>query len=89
MAKHRIPSFITSLDKGTKETVMKEWLSVSRSHSIEHLTNYLQQEVDRLVREDEKGSFTTFFQTKWNRAKNLGKREVLRKIIKDLTGLEE
>ena len=67
---------------------MKEWITVSNSRSLEHLQTYLQQEVDRLVMEDEKGSFTTFFQTKWNRAKNLGKREVLRKLIKDLTQSE-
>lgn len=85
MAKHRIPSFISPLPNEKKEIVMKEWLQVSRSHTVEQLANYLQQEVDRLVREDEKSSFTTWFQTKWNRAKNLGKREVLRKLIKDLT----
>ena len=85
MAKYRIPSFITPLDKEKKEVVMKEWLHVRKSHSVEQLASYLQQEVDRLVREDEKASFTTWFQTKWNRAKNLGKREVLRKLIKDLT----
>lgn len=85
MAKHKIPSFLTPLDKETKAEVMKEWITVSNSRSLEHLQTYLQQEVDRLVMEDEKGSFTTFFQTKWNRAKNLGKREVLRKLIKDLT----
>ena len=85
MAKHKIPSFLTPLDKETKAEVMKEWITVSNSRSLEHLQAYLQQEVDRLVMEDEKGSFTTFFQTKWNRAKNLGKREVLRKLIKDLT----
>jgi hypothetical protein len=60
LAKHRIPSFLTTLDKETKTEVM-------------------------MVQEDEKSGFSSWFQTKWNRAKNLGKREVLRKLTKDLT----
>lgn len=85
MAKHRIPSFLTTLDKETKTEVMKEWITVSNSRSLEYLRAYLQQEVERLVQEDEKSGFSSWFQTKWNRAKNLGKREVLRKLTKDLT----
>lgn len=85
MAKHRIPSFLTTLDKETKAEVMKEWITVSNSRSLEYLRTHLQQEVERLVQEDEKSGFSSWFQTKWNRAKNLGKREVLRKLTKDLT----
>ena len=85
MTKHRIPSFLTRLGKEEKEMVMKEWLTVQQSHSMSHLRKSLQSELDRLIKEDEKSSFSTWFQTKWSRSKNLGKREILRKLINDLT----
>lgn len=49
------------------------------------MKEYMEQELDKLVLEDEKSSYPTWFQTKWSKSKRLGRREQLRNTIKDLT----
>lgn len=85
MSQIRIPSFLTKLDKEEKQEMMKEYMQWKLQFCTEYLAKYLEDELERLVLEDEKRDYTTWFQTKWSKAKALGKREVLRHIIKDLT----
>jgi len=81
----RIPSFLTKLDKEEKTEAMKEYMQWKIQFCTEYLAKHLEEELERLILEDEKRSCVTWFQTKWSKAKALGKREVLRHIIKDLT----
>ncbi|MGL1886322.1 MAG: hypothetical protein OCD76_07385 [Reichenbachiella sp.] len=80
----RIPSFLTSLDKEKKQEIMKQFKSWKSWEVCELLKAHLQSELDQLILEDEKDSFSTWFQTRWSKAKRLGKREQLRQLIKDL-----
>ena len=65
--------------------MIKQWSTLKGYECIELMKEHMEQELDRLVLEDEKSSFTTWFQTKWSNAKRLGRREQLRSTIKDLT----
>ena len=84
MANIRVPSFLTKLDSEYKKEMMIQFKSWKAWAVSEHLVSHLQEELDRLIKEDEKDTFTTWFQTRWSRAKRLGKREQLRQLIKDL-----
>ena len=80
----RIPRFLTSLDKEKKQEIMKQFKSWKTWEVADLLRAHLQSELDQLILEDEKDSFSTWFQTRWSKAKRLGKREQLRQLIKDL-----
>ena len=85
MANIRIPSFLTGLDKEEKLEMLDQWQTLKGYKCIELLKAHMERELVKLVLEDEKSSFTTWFQTKWGSAKRLGRREQLRNVIKDLT----
>jgi len=85
MAQIRIPSFLKKLDKEEKYERMKEYMVWRNQHCTEYMKKHLESELTKLVEEEEKSSFPTWFQTRWNKAKSLGRRQVLRQIIKDLT----
>ena len=80
----KVPSFLTALDKEKKLEMMKQYKSWKAWEVADLLREHLQSELDRLIKEEEKGSFPTWFQTRWSKAKGLGKREQLRQLIKDL-----
>lgn len=80
----RIPSFLTSLDKERKQDLMKQYKAWKSWEVADLLKVHLQNELDRLIQEDEKDSPLSWFQTRWSRAKRLGRREQLRQLIKDL-----
>jgi len=84
MANIRVPSFLTKLDKEEKTEMMKQFKSWKAWTVSEYLVTHLQEELDRLIVEDERDTFLSWFQTRWSRAKRLGKREQLRQLIKDL-----
>jgi len=84
MSKIRIPSFLTKLDQAEKVDMMKQLKSWKAWAVSEHLVKHLEDELDRLIKEDERDSFSSYFQTRWSRAKRLGRREQLRQLIRDL-----
>ena len=85
MAQVRVPSFLMKLDKEKKIEMMKQLKSWKAWEVSDLLVQHLEDELDRLIREEEKGSFLSWFQTRWSIAKRLGKREQLRQLIKDLS----
>lgn len=85
MAQVRIPSFLVKLEKDKKLEMMKQMKSWKAWEISSLLVNHLQHELDRLIKEDEKDSLLSYFQTRWSQAKRLGKREQLRQLIKDLS----
>ena len=84
MSSVRVPSFLTKLDKDRKVELIKQWSTLKGYECFDLLKAHLEGELSKLIEEDEKSS-STWFQTKWGRAKRLGRREQLRKMIKDLT----
>lgn len=84
MSKIRIPSFLTKLDQAEKVDMMKQLKSWKAWAVSEYLVKHLEDELDRLIKEDERDSFSSYFQTRWSRAKRLGRREQLRQLIRDL-----
>jgi hypothetical protein len=85
LAKHRIPSFLAKLDAKEKERMMKEWMALSNHDSVAYLKKHFLDKLDKLAKEDEGASFSSWFQTKWQWAKNYGKRQAYREIIKEMT----
>ena len=85
MSNIRVPSFLTKLDKDKKVELIKQWSTLKGYECIDLMKEHLEDELARLILEDEKSSYVTWFQTKWSKAKRLGRREQLRKTIKDLT----
>jgi len=84
MAQVRIPSFLTHLDKSEKEQMMKQLKSWKGWAVAEHLNKFLKKELDRLIMEDEKEDYKSEFQTSRKQAFRLGRRDELRRLIKDL-----
>jgi hypothetical protein len=85
LAQVRVPSFLTKLDKEKKIEQMKRYAIWKSDTIAELMVEHLESELTRLVLEDEKDSPLSWFQSRWSRAKRLGKREALRQLIKDLT----
>ena len=85
MSNIRIPSFLTKLDKEQKLEMVKQWSTLKGYACIDLLKEHLESELNFLIVEDEKSSYVTWFQTKWSKARRLGRREQLRSMIKDLT----
>jgi len=85
LSKIRVPSFLTKLDKEEKVEMIKQWSTLKGYRCIDLMKEHLEDELERLIQEDEKASPVTWFQSKWGKAKRLGRREQLRKTIKDLT----
>ena len=65
--------------------MIKQWSTLKGYECIDLMKEHMELELDALILEDEKSSCLTWFQTKWGRAKRLGRREQLRNAIKDLT----
>jgi len=86
MSAIRVPSFLTKLDKEEKKEMMIGYMQWKKHPVAESLVKYLEGELERLTLEDEKNSFSSWFQTRWNLSSRLGKRQVIRAILKDLTG---
>jgi len=84
MSKVRIPVFLTCLEREKKLEMMKQLKSWKSWEVSQYLLEHLEGELDRLIQEDEKSSFSTWFQTRWSKAKRLGRREQLRQLIRDL-----
>ena len=86
MAKIAIPDFIAknhpSIEE--KQRLMKQYTQWRKWEIAEIMVSHYEKQLDQLVQEDEKFTPLSWFQSKWNRARTLGKREILRKIIKDL-----
>ena len=61
----KVPSFLTTLDKEKKLEMMKQYKSWKAWEVADLLREHLQSELDRLIKEEEKGSFPTWFQTRW------------------------
>lgn len=80
----RIPSFLTKLDKELKQDLMLKYKRWKNNEVTNELRDFLEGELTKLTIEDERDNFSTLFQTKWQRAKRLGKREQLRNLLKDL-----
>ena len=85
MSNVRVPSFLTKLDKEKKLEMIKQWSTLKGYECIELMKAQMEDELEFLMQEDEKSGYVTWFQTKWSKAKRLGRREQLRKTIKDLT----
>lgn len=63
---------------------MLEFKAWKTNKVTNELRDFLEGELTKLITEDEKDNFSTLFQTKWQQAKRLGKREQLRNLLKDL-----
>ena len=85
MSNIRVPSFLTKLDKEKKVEMIKQWSTLKGYECMDLMKEHMEDELELLMLEDEKSSYVTWFQTKWGSAKRLGRREQLRKTIKDLT----
>ena len=85
MSNIRVPSFLTRLDKDKKVEMIKQWSTLKGYVCIDLMKEEMENELEFLMQEDEKSSYVTWFQTKWSSAKRLGRREQLRKSIKNLT----
>jgi hypothetical protein len=81
----KVPSFLTHLDKNEKRELMKEYILWKKQHCTEYLIVKLEDELNKLILEDEKNNFSSWFETRWTKAQRLGKRAALRQILKDLT----
>lgn len=86
MAQYKIPSFLMRKSQEMKEKMMPEYLNVIKTDCVEMYVEYLEGQLDRLLAEEEKTVPSTDFELAFKIAQNRGKREVLRKIIKDLKG---
>lgn len=84
MTKIRVPSFLTGLDKSHKVDMIKEYQQWREWEVAELLREHLALELDRLIQEDEKHNFSSWFETRWTKAKRLGKRDAIRQLLKDL-----
>lgn len=88
MANHVIPKSISRLQKPKEdiERIKKLYINWKSDEITQLVLEGYIKDLKQLVVEDEKENWTTWFQTKWNRAKRLGNRETIRKIISDLGG---
>lgn len=84
MAQVRIPSFLTKLNPEEKAEMMKQFKSWKKWAVAEAMVEHLEEELTKLIQAEEKDSPLSWFQSRWSRARNLAKRELLRQIIKDL-----
>jgi len=85
MSKIKVPSFLTKLTGEHRRLMIKQWGELKSYECIELLTFQLEDELERLIQQDEKTGPVTWFQTKWSQAKRHGRRMQLRLLIKDLT----
>lgn len=84
MKKHR-PEFIAQLASKEDKERLAEQLDVWRKSEVVGLmVKYYEKVLDKLILEDEKDNPLSWFQFRWGKAKRVGKREALRKIINDL-----
>jgi len=84
MSETRIPTFLHKLPKPEKIEMLKQWQTLQGYRCIDLMQEYYENELEKSISQDEKDNFISWFQTKWSRAKRLGKRQVYRQIIKDL-----
>lgn len=84
MAAVRVPSFLTRLDQEKKTELMQLYKQWKSDPVAELMVEHLENELTKLTIEDEKDSPFSWFQSRWNTAKRLGKRDAIRHLIKDL-----
>ena len=84
MSKVRVPSFLTHLDKEHKVEMIKQWSTLKGYQCIDLMKEHLEEQLEQLSTQDESTGLSSWFQTKWQLARSHGKREILRKLIKDL-----
>jgi len=84
MAQVRVPSFLTKLDQEKKKEFMQLYKAWKADPVAEMMVEHLESELTKLIVEDEKDTPLSWFQSRWSRAKRLGKREAIRHLIKDL-----
>ena len=84
MSKVRIPTFLLCTPKEILSETLQRYKLWKQDVTCEQLVEHLESKLDTLMLEEEKFTPVSLFQSKYERAKNLGKREVLRSIIKDL-----
>jgi hypothetical protein len=84
MSKVKVPAFFTKLDKKEKVEIMEQYKVWKESFMAQYIKEFLQDKLDQLIKEDEEDTPTTEFQHNWDRSKRLGKREVYRKLPKEL-----
>ena len=75
---------MTKLDREEKVEMTKQWSTLKGYKCFDLLQEHLESELETLTKIDERTVFLSWFQTKWELAKSHGKREILRKLIKDL-----
>lgn len=84
MHKEVIPEFLSHLPKEEKKRLMLQYQSWKKWEIAEIIVKHYEDKLDRLVLEEEKESLLSMFQSKWARAKRMGKRKALRLVIKHL-----
>lgn len=85
MAKVRVPFFY----EDCTQTELQEKLKLFKVWANDTVTNdfklSLEKRLEVLIKDEEKENPISWFQSRYNRAKNLAKRELLRSLIKDLS----
>lgn len=81
---HKVPAFLSALPQKEKARLMKQYIQWKKWEISDLMVKHYQKQLDRLLEEDEKLSPLSWFQWKWEKAKRLGQRSALRKIISDL-----
>lgn len=84
MAKIIVPPFLQKVDAEIKPKMIKQHKIWKNWDCNELLIKYLEDELEALVRQDELDSFSSYFETKWAKAKRLGKRDAIRSLLKNL-----
>ena len=82
--KHKVPEFLSPLPSEEKQRLMKKYLTWKGEEITELMVKHYEKKLEQLLIEDEKDSPLSWFQSKWTRAKRLGKREAIRKFIEHL-----
>lgn len=90
MAQIRLPHQLSKILSTKSPEDKKEYVGRYKTWKVDEITEIMlsqyQTEYKRLIQEDEDESPLSWFQSKWSKAKRLGKRQALRQIILDLGG---
>ena len=84
MSKVRIPNFLLGTPRDELQDTLEKYKHWKQKEICHKLVDYLEDKLEKMLLEEETTNPLNWFQYKWIRAKNLGKREMLRLIIKDL-----
>jgi len=84
MAKIVVPPFLHTVDADIKVKMIKQHKIWKNWDINELLVKHLEDALESLIRQDETESFSSYFETRWAKAKRLGKREAIRNLLKNL-----